>query len=327
MKKATQFFFKVLRHLYARRRRMGAIPKSEVYWRPELSQVLCDVMADDAPCMVARFGLTEMNLLSRYYVDNYMDCSYAAKCWHYIQGWAPLPGEWGIEPVKNLCRFSGFYPADLELGRRFCELMMESASQLDVLGSWMSYERLFAHLHHAKRVNLCNLEPFDDSHNPWSRYLEGKRVLVVHPFASTIEKQYKTKRELLFRDPRILPQFELKTIKAVQSLNGVAHPGLETWFDALDYMRSEIDKVDYDVCLLGCGAYGFPLAAHIKRTGRQAFHLGGSLQLLFGIKGKRWTEQYGQNNPYLKHFNEHWVFPSDDERPADAQKIENACYW
>lgn len=47
-----------------------------------------------------------------------------------------------------------------------------------------------------------------------------------------------------------------------------------------------MDKIDYDICLIGCGAYGFPLAAHAKRKGKKAVHLGGALQLLFGIKGK-----------------------------------------
>ena len=27
---------------------------------------------------------------------------------------------------------------------------------------------------------------------------------------------------------------------------------------------------------LGCGAYGFPLAAHVKRMGKKAIHMGGS---------------------------------------------------
>lgn len=52
-----------------------------------------------------------------------------------------------------------------------------------------------------------------------------------------------------------------------------------------------MDAVDYDIVLLGCGAYGFPLAAYAKRRGKQAIHMGGSLQLLFGIKGKRWEDQ------------------------------------
>jgi glycerol-3-phosphate dehydrogenase len=55
-------------------------------------------------------------------------------------------------------------------------------------------------------------------------------------------------------------------------------------------------KKDYDVALIGCGAYGLPLASHVKRKGKQSIHLGGGLQLLFGIKGKRWDD-----NPEVKY--------------------------
>ena len=73
-----------------------------------------------------------------------------------------------------------------------------------------------------------------------------------------------------------MPDFDLITIKAVQSLGGGEQ--FQSWFDALDWMKAEIDKHDYDICLIGCGAYGFPLAAHVKRLGKKAFHLGGALQ-------------------------------------------------
>lgn len=89
-------------------------------------------------------------------------------------------------------------------------------------------------------------------------------------------------------------------------------------------MESVIDKVDYDVALIGCGAYGMPLAAHCKRMGKKAVHLGGALQLLFGIRGNRWeTEQ----DIYKQFMNEHWVRPLESERPKVALNVENACYW
>ena len=105
--------------------------------------------------------------------------------------------------------------------------------------------------------------------------------------------QYK-KRTLLFKTNR-LPSFDLKTVKAVQSIAG-NKTAFKDWFDALDYMKSQIDSIDYDVCLIGAGAYGFPLAAHVKRSGKKAIHIGGSLQLLFGIRGKRWEkDDYHEN--------------------------------
>jgi hypothetical protein len=88
-------------------------------------------------------------------------------------------------------------------------------------------------------------------------------------------------------------------------------------------MKSEIDKIDFDIAIIGCGAYGFPLAAHVKRIGKKAIHLGGPTQMLFGIKGKRWIE----NPNFNEIINEHFVFPNDSERIPNANKVEGACYW
>ena len=41
---------------------------------------------------------------------------------------------------------------------------------------------------------------------------------------------------------------------------------------------------NFDIALIGCGAYGFPLAAFVKGIGKKAVHIGGPLQLFFGIK-------------------------------------------
>ena len=100
-------------------------------------------------------------------------------------------------------------------------------------------------------------------------------------------------------------------------------------------MEDKISEIDFDIAILGCGAYGLPLAAHIKRMGRQAIHLGGGTQLLFGIKGRRWEENYVWKYPtpvkldlnYKDLFNEHWVRPSREETPQNAQRVEDGCYW
>jgi hypothetical protein len=93
-------------------------------------------------------------------------------------------------------------------------------------------------------------------------------------------------------------------------------------------MKNEIDKTNYDICLIGCGAYGFPLAAHVKRSGKKAVHLGGSLQLLFGIRGKRWENpNYHTQYNYAKLMNEHWVKPGEEEKPKNVNQVEDSCYW
>ena len=155
----------------------------------------------------------------------------------------------------------------------------------------------------------------------WAHILEGHKVLVVHPFTDTIKRQYENNREKIFPGTNALPKFDLKCVKAVQTIADEKDSRFETWFDALDYMTEEIAKQDFDVCLIGCGAYGFQLASRVKRMGKIAVHMGGSLQTLFGIKGGRWDVQYSDM------YNEYWVYPSEEETPAGFEKVEGGCYW
>jgi hypothetical protein len=51
--------------------------------------------------------------------------------------------------------------------------------------------------------------------------------------------------------------------------------------------------------------------------------MGGILQLLFGIKGKRWD-----NRPDVcKIYNEHWIRPDEKERVDGYLNVEEGCYW
>jgi hypothetical protein len=228
--------------------------------------------------------------------------------------------------------WSGFFPLEINRVEQFCNLMLNDLQYVDILGSWLKNEELLENELKAKKVHLRFLEPFW-SEIPWTSLLEGKKVLVVHPFEKSIYNQY-NKRNVLFKKRNLLPDFKsLTVIKAVQSL-GQKDNRFKDWFEALDYMKNEIDKVDYDICLIGAGAYGFHLAAHVKRNGKKSIHLGGALQLLFGIKGKRWeSEAYGvkewgiPSGFYCSLMNENWIRPMEEERPKNAEKVENACYW
>lgn len=224
---------------------------------------------------------------------------------------------------SNMRVLSGFFPVTEESINQFSKLMILDMKEVDILGSWRVEEYLLSQfLKNSSRVPLPALEPYFQK-DPWSSVLEGRNVLVIHPFSETIEIQYHTKRELLFNDKRVLPKFKsLQTIKAVQTIAG-NKSDYANWFDALDHMKSQIDKLDFDVAIIGCGAYGFPLAAHIKRKGKSAIHLGGATQILFGIKGKRWIE----NKKFDHIINEHFVFPSELEKIEGVEKVENGCYW
>lgn len=286
----------------------------------KIQQMIFSLLQSSQPCMIARFGSTELLAVTNYLgIKNNPHSPLK-----YIKGEI---GEWwwNKNGVRQLRDNAGFFPITEPNIGRFCELMIKDARQVDMLGCWLPEEYHLRHeLANATRVKLSCLEPpylYDDPSIPsWASALRGKKVLVIHPFAETIRRQYE-KREHLFKRKDILPDFDLITIKAVQSLGGDSD--FKNWFDALAWMENQMDHTNYDICIIGCGAYGFPLAAHAKRTGHHAIHLGGATQLLFGIKGKRWDLR----PEFRQMYNEYWVRPSQDEKPKIASRVEDACYW
>ncbi|MBM6993656.1 MAG: hypothetical protein I3J02_10420 [Prevotella sp.] len=291
----------------------------------EVSRLLSRMVEAPTPTMVARFGSGEIDVVTSYVGQTrYKGLEHLLGC---IKGETPK-WWWTKSQIRALSINAGFFNPSRQGFEKFSRLMLEDMQLVDVLGSWVDQERFYkTELQQAQLVRLRFLEPFW-SQEPWTKSLRGKRVLVVHPFAKTIEEQYKH-RDKLFANPNILPEFaSLTTIQAVQSIGNEAQ-GFDSWFDALHDMETKMDQVDYDVALIGCGAYGFPLAAHAKRMGKKGFHLGGSLQLLFGIKGKRWFDpanvyHYSQYSPLC---NAYWVEPSINEKPKAAGAVENECYW
>lgn len=328
MNKIEIIILKALRKIYGKLLK----PKSSSYDRgitdpDKASELIYNMLTSGKPCMIARYGAFELAS-----VVNYLGVKNAQhSCLKYISGKAPQ-WWWNKRLMEFMQSNAGFFPSKEENLMRFGEMMVEDSKQLDILGSWLSDEETMItdFKLNLTKVTLLSLEPYWSNY-PWSRILEGKKVLVIHPFASLIEQQYKEKREVLFDDKQVLPKFDLKTIKAVQSLGGDCE--YSDWFEALDSMKKQMDATDYDIVLIGCGAYGFPLAAHAKRMGKQAVHLGGALQLLFGIRGKRWDnpdygiQEFGKQNTYKTLFNSFWVYPSNSLVPSKATQVEGGCYW
>lgn len=283
------------------------------------SDLIYDKIMTGAPLMIARYGEIEIRALGNVYTirDNK---TLLKKVVEFIQ-YKSLPFWWDKESMLALSNNAGVFPVNNEIIQHYFEVMLNAAEDVDILGSWQGKEVLFEkELKLAKRIKLRDIEPYYHE-CPWSRALKGKKVLVIHPFAETIEKQYQ-KHKVLYENKDVLPDFELTTLKAVQSIAGTQTEFLD-WFEALESMKEKIKKIDFDIAILGCGAYGFVLASYIKKLGKQAIHMGGPTQILFGIKGKRWDD-----HPIIsKFYNEHWVTPNNIEKPQGANKVENGCYW
>jgi hypothetical protein len=198
---------------------------------------------------------------------------------------------------------------------------LRAMAEVDLLASWARGEATFEeNMEKAALCNLRELEPYY-SDSPWSAALEGRDVLVVHPFADSIEKQYR-KRSKLFDNPSVLPDFKLLTLRPYMA-------GLPPYEDVAGFkekfrrLAQDVGNMKFDVAIIGAGWFGFPLAAEVKRLGRVGIHLGGATQLLFGIRGKRWEDQD------FKFFNESWSRPVPSETPPNfrGKTLDFGAYW
>jgi hypothetical protein len=301
---------------YHVRRRAKAIlvrrPKPDEYSRTigtysEANELVRQIVLSGRPALVSRIGATELSCV-RHFLEKRQGSSKPA---------------YPHRVASRMRMNAGFFPATDDYLDAFCQYYLRAASEIDVLGVWRNqFEQVIANeiCPSASLVPLRALEPYFHP-EPWSRALADKTVLVVHPFADSILENYRRNRQRIFLDGSVLPPFDLRLIRAVQSIAG-QETAYSTWFEALDDMTERMDAHRFDVCIIGAGAYGLPLAAHAKGTGKVAIHLGGATQILFGVRGRRWD-----TDDVAHFYNQWWVHPTSAETPSGARSVEDGCYW
>ena len=136
--------------------------------------------------------------------------------------------------------------------------------------------------------------------NVLAKVLPGKRVLVISPFSRSIQANYQN-RHSFFKNYRY-PEFSLQVFNTPITYAGLPpryYPHRD-WFETTEAMTRSISRLDFDIALLSCGSYAMPLGQHIAATmGKQAIYVGGVLQLMFGIMGRRYNNKFilDQINP------------------------------
>ncbi len=238
--------------------------------------------------------------------------------------------------LRNGKNLAGIFPPNQQVAANFSDSYLAAVGNLDILGvrnndffsGYFHMERTVVQA--AKPVALSSIEalsPFGmlDS---WVQALYGKRVLVVHPFASTIRKQYLQNRLEIHPIRDWLPDFRLETYKPFQTAGEETQPyGQISWARSLDFMLDEISEIQFDVAIIAAGAYGLPLASGIKGMGRSAIHVGGVLQLFFGVRGGRWDSESSKYEHFLNYQSDAWVRPTREETPVWSKSVERGAYW
>jgi len=293
--------------------RTRAIANQPVVSARLASQIVSESISSGRPFLVSRLGETEARALNR---------------------WRTL-GENTIEQelLRNLDTLSGVYPAD-ELGfDEFRSIYLKSLEAVDLLAVRDSLDNS----KESRQIEEEVIENFAPDtplisweclfpiklKSPWTLALASKRVLVVHPFAHDIKQQHLRLNQVF--PSRFLPSFELLSLAPPQLLgDSIDRQRWSSWSSALESTKREISFLDFDVALVAAGAMGLPIAAHCKGLGKPTIHIGGELQLFFGIIGRRWETAVALPRGVV---NDAWIKPSPSARPNGYEKVERGGYW
>ena len=268
------------------------------------------------PCAIGKIGTSE--LLGLEFFERWIRPPWPPSAsWH--------------RPAKRLYECAGLFPIRRDIFYRWAVEYTASVSALDAIGQWqpgLLYEGVIENLLIAKynpkarRVGTRLLH-FSPARSSWLNELPKLRWLVIHPFQQTIQAQLPKLAELCVfpksshddlacrsRDTSIIP---------CPQLSYMVPPRHRDWFETLEDLKAQMEKETFDIALVGAGAWSLPLVAHAKKVGKKGIHLGGLLQLLFGIKGGRYDHE--------EIYNTAWIRPLSSEVPLNFKKLEQGAYW
>jgi len=270
------------------------------------------ILESSKPIFLSRLGFTESRV-----IGSVLDC-------------------YDPNVENDAALYSGVYPGSPLTSLALANEHLTALASVNILGLWpvpylnlsLSFSR-YAGLF----VPVDDLIPINTvvNQNFFYPVLKCKRVLVITPFADTVAYNYHNKLKIPFLN-QYLPDFgDLQIIRSPYgsfSCRSTDHSLLlsGSWLENLSKLKSSIAESTFDIAILGCGAYGLPLGCYIKNTlNKSVLHLGGSLQLLFGIRGRRWCNE--ARYKHLFHIVSSWSTPLRSDLPKNPQLVENGCYF
>ena len=262
------------------------------------------------PFLAGKIGGAE--LLALEYLDHRFKLSWP-KSWSWRR------------PAARLYNNAGVFPIQKESFMNWNEEMRQSIATTDFLCAWQNdpfLKKYETALIHSLAPQSCAI-PMSLLGHDILPMIATFRWLVVSPFVKTMQKQLPGMKQI--NDPT--GKLEIDWDHIVKTCKFVRCPfqsHLETspfasWEDGLDKLAAEVASNEFDVALIGAGAWSLPLGRRIKQMGKSAIHMGGETQLLFGIKGKRWVN--------YNIYNSAWVNADQEETPKDTNRVEDGCYW
>ena len=237
--------------------------------------------------------------------------------------------------IKQMQSHDGIYCNSMNEVKIFTKIYLKAIENSDYLAAFPKMGHDFSLLQNffIQRFNLTSLhnrilEPFYcilENEKPWTQSLKGKKVLIINPFVDSMQKQLDAGFQIFKHEKLFCEGQEFLFYKSFNCLAG--NRPHDNWLKTFHIMCQDIEKLDFDIALLGCGGYGLPLCNFIKtKLKKSAIYIGGGLQLMFGVMGKRW-ENNEMWKKIIRENNCKFIRPSGDEIIGGKNKVEGGCYW
>jgi hypothetical protein len=208
----------------------------------------------------------------------------------------------------------------LELAVENCEITQFFVQEGLLMNLLQRYKNDFIAKYKIKNFTILNGTEFQDRIDDIFGMMNNKKVLVISSFDGLIKKQFDSGNlhKIYNNYPNII---KLETIKFPYCFHNNGPHG--NYFETLEHIFNEIKKFDFDIAILGCGAYGHMLCHKIHtELKKNSIYVGGSIQTLFGIISSREKEHCK-----IK-YDDNWISEIPHEyKPDNYKLIENGCYW
>jgi hypothetical protein len=230
---------------------------------------------------------------------------------------------WGSRFLFESEHVAGLSPCNEENIKWFSSYIFENISNVDLVAAWNKVIPAFEQeviSNNSYKCQLQDLEPYFHEY-PWINKIKDKVVLVVSPFAKSIENNFKNINKIWGN--KLAFDFNLKTLTYPTALPLSNNDEFTDCKQIFYKFLEQISQINFDIAIFSTGFTGLMFANEVKKMGKIGIHLGGATQILFGIRGKRWD-----NMPdFFKFFNENWTYPLSEETPAGIEVVEGGCYW
>lgn len=223
---------------------------------------------------------------------------------------------------------TSLFPISLDFIYQYAEFYGKCLKQLDVLGicyspwEWtvLKHYKIYPRAS-TKLVFYTHQEPDRSIPNRddlcYLPYFRDKKILIICPFASLLASR--ANREVFegVWSKTGKPWFYPASVDALEFPYGLAEETQKRYGNAINLytaIAEEMAQRSFDVALVAAAGLGTPIVAEAKRLGKTAIYLGGHLQVVFGVVGKRWREREDWRTMY---FNEYWIDMPEAYRPKE----------